>query len=115
MSRTFKTAALLAAFILASPVAFADNVKITEKVVVDYSDLDVSRAAGASTLINRLEAASRKVCGKRPLTVRYQQMEDYLRCRSDAVEGAVRRIDAPAVTLAYENAIGRKPVRLASR
>lgn len=115
MSRIFQIAAALAAAVVLAPFASADPGREAVSIAVDYSDLDLSRPAGVKTLMSRLDAASKQACGARPMQVRYGQLERYLRCRSSAVEGAVRRIDEPAVTTAFENSIGRKPVRLASR
>jgi UrcA family protein len=113
MSRIILSASLFAALVLATPASFAEK-PVTKEISVDYSDLDLGRPAGAQTLMSRLETASKKVCGARPMQVRYGQLKRYLQCRSNAVEVAVRRIDEPTVTLAFENSIGRKPVRLAS-
>lgn len=114
MSRIILSAALFAALALAAPAAFAEK-PVTKDVSVNYTDLDLSRPAGVETLMSRLETASKKVCGSRPMQVRYGQLEQYLRCRSNAIEGAVRRIGEPAITLAFENSIGARPVRLTSR
>jgi UrcA family protein len=114
MSRIITSACLLAGLLLFAPAALAQKT-VTTSVTVDYSDLDISRPAGAETLMTRLESASKKICGRRPMQVRFEQLEQYLQCRSSVVEDAVRRIDQPVVTMAFENSTGRKPVRLASR
>jgi UrcA family protein len=105
---------LLALLLLSAAPAVAEESK-TATTVVTYSDLDLSKPAGVATLMKRLSRASDRVCGTRPMSVRYGQLEPYLRCRETAVANAVREIDEPAVTLALESAVGATPVSVASR
>ena len=105
---------LLALLLLTAAPAVAEEPK-TATTSVAYSDLDLSRPAGVATLMKRLSQASDRVCGERPMSVRYGQLAPYLRCRESAVANAVREIDQPAVTLAFENAVGARPVSVASR
>jgi UrcA family protein len=105
---------LLALLLLASAPATAEDLK-TATTSVTYSDLDLNRPAGVAALMKRLTRASDRVCGERPMSVLFGQLKSYLACRETAVANAVREIDVPAVTLAFENPIDARPVGLASR
>jgi UrcA family protein len=100
------------AVIFGAPVATAEQ-SVQRQVTVDYSDLDLSREEGVRTLMGRIEKASDKVCGDRPATDTYGQLTDFKACRVVAIGDAVRRIDQPAVTLAWQGEA--KPVSVASR
>jgi UrcA family protein len=71
------------------------------QVSVSYADLDLSRRAGAETLLARLQAGAGRVCGteqgKRTLPERKLQSA----CLKQAMDGAVARIGAPLVTALY--------------
>ena len=92
---------------LATP-AYAGGVRPSKadpdafQLTVDYSDLDLERAAGADMLLGRLRQAARAVCGE-PSDPR-----DFLgkararrACVSVATEDAVSRIASPLVTARY--------------
>jgi UrcA family protein len=112
MSRIVKIAAL-AILISTAPAALAEK-PVSASAPVSYADLDLSAAAGVQTLLQRISVASRKVCGKRPMTVRFGQLEKYLECRETAIRAAVERINYPTVTMAWAGETG-KAMRVALR
>jgi UrcA family protein len=64
---------------------------------VRYSDLDISKPDGAKTLYQRIRAAARHVCdlsigGDAVLRVAEKA------CVDTAIDNAVRKVDAPALT-----------------
>jgi UrcA family protein len=64
---------------------------------VRYSDLDISKPAGAKTLYARIRAAARDVCalsfaGDPVLSAAAHA------CIDTAIDNAVRKVDAPALT-----------------
>ncbi len=64
---------------------------------VKYSDLDISKAEGAKVLYQRIRAAARYVCdlsigGDAVLRVAEKV------CVDTAIDNAVRKVDAPALT-----------------
>ena len=113
MSRIVKIAALVAILSAATPAALAQK-PVSAMVPVTYADLDLSAPAGVQTLLQRISIASKKVCGKRPTTIRYGQLETYIECRETAMNGAVERINHPAVTMAWAGQAG-KVMRVALR
>jgi UrcA family protein len=68
--------------------------------VVSYSDLDISKADGARTLLHRIKTAAKQVCGPEPShsPLLPQATALYRVCLTDAVGSAVATIDAPLVT-----------------
>lgn len=113
MLRTLRSAAAL--LILGSPAALAQTPTVAS-VAVAYDDLDLSHAAGVSSLLRRLSAASRQVCGgERPTTVSYDQLDKYLACRASAMRNAVDFIDNPAVTQAWRIQSGETSTSFAAR
>lgn len=116
MPRVLKIAALaaLAALISATvPEALARE-PVSASKPVSYADLDLSAPDGVETLLKRIDAASRKVCGRRPMTLAYGQLKSYFACRETAMHGAVARINQPSVTLAWAGEAG-DAMRLAVR
>ena len=77
-----------------------DGVEIT---AVDYRDLDLSRPAGAATLIARLRAASDLVCraGAPATAMTLSAVQTYRSCTRAAMDRAVRAIDWPTVSALY--------------
>lgn len=116
MIRTYLIAAV-AAFALAAP-AFAQSAPGSsaiqmQSIKVSFDDLDISRDAGASELLARIERAANRICGERP---DLRQMATRLRhqaCIGSAVSGAVAHVNSPRLTAFHSD--GAKPVRLASR
>jgi UrcA family protein len=114
MSRTFKSALAIAALLAASPAALAEKPAVAN-ATISYADLDLSRPAGVEALLERVSAASQRVCGKRPMTVRWGHLDRYLDCHEAAMSGAVRQIDVIAVTLAFDAGKAGRRSQVASR
>jgi UrcA family protein len=100
MSRTFKNAtrswmavvAALGTMVVAAPGAAAPPQE-TVAISIDYTDLDLSTAAGVNALYRRIVAASRRVCpGMPPGFVTVSLRNTVRTCREAAVEGAVAQI-----------------------
>ena len=79
--------------------AYSDTV--TMHLTVSFSDLDISRAAGADALISRLRNASRKVCGDFPNLADTDATRRHKRCMVQATDAAVKQVNAPLVTARY--------------
>jgi UrcA family protein len=75
-------------------------------IVVHFTDLDVSRAEGATALYRRLKVAAETVCA--PLEDRdvARQMK-FRACVQRAISTAVAQVDQPALTRYYEATISR--------
>ncbi|HEV7691864.1 MAG TPA: UrcA family protein [Hyphomonadaceae bacterium] len=106
MSRIVKTLAILVSALALAPVVAVFGAMtataqqpVQKQLIVEYGDLDLSKEAGVRTLMSRLENASEKVCGHRPMTHAYAQFPGYTACREAAVADAMRRIGV-GVTLA---------------
>ncbi len=67
--------------------------------VVSFADLDLSKEAGARTLLRRIRSAARDVCGPegRELAER-----GFHTCFRRAISGAVMELDNPVVVAVYE-------------
>jgi UrcA family protein len=71
---------------------------------VTYADLDLNSAAGARTLLHRIDLAARRICGPSshsPLEPRAASLNR--RCVIEAVDMAVARIDAPLLAAVHTN------------
>jgi UrcA family protein len=67
-------------------------------VNVAYGDLNLQSQAGAKAMLSRLEGAATDVCGGEPDIHLLDRQAIYQRCRAEAVDRAVRTMDAPLVT-----------------
>jgi UrcA family protein len=103
--RTVRTPALIASAILAlaasvSTLCSASEASEAPQAIVKYADLDLSTAGGAATLFNRIRMASAGVCssldhGDFTAVFRFQA------CVKHAIEGAVLKVNRPALSAAY--------------
>ena len=84
-------------------------------VKVAFRDLDISRPAGAQTLLTRIERAGRQVCGPPPSIRESREMADFKRCRTEAVANAVRDVQSPMLTALYEGKVGAGSIETAQR
>jgi UrcA family protein len=68
-----------------------------KSVVVQFADLDLSKAEGAATLLNRIKVAARKVCsdfeGRAP-----EKKQQHAACVEFALSNAVASVDRPMLT-----------------
>ncbi len=81
-----------------------------EQVVIHYSDVNLTTAAGASVLYRRIANASQEVCHQESVLA----LNGYLmwrKCVRDAIGRAVASVDNPLVTARYH---GETPPRLYS-
>ncbi|MFZ1991009.1 MAG: UrcA family protein [Alphaproteobacteria bacterium] len=106
-----KTAAIAALAVAFSTSVFAQAV--TEIVVtaprptpgtevrsktVNFADLDVTKPAGAHTLLTRVTAAAKDVCAPDPGTKDQKAATDYKSCQTGAIDDAVVRLNNALVT-----------------
>lgn len=97
----------------------ADDIRTD--VAVPYGDLNISQEAGARALLARIEHASVRACGYSPhfrdpqSPAFFYLMQDYRRCRAEAVADAVARLRSPVVTQLFAGSAGTRPAFLAGR
>ena len=114
MSRFIKSALIALATAAAfAPAALAEK-PVTQSIKVGYADLDLSREAGARTLLVRMKMAARQICGPRPAAKQIAQTVRYETCSKAAISGAVATLDHPLVTTLFIRG-GGELVQLASR
>jgi len=110
---------ILAAFVIgifgASPFVSAatqDQDSILPSVIVRGLELYPSTPASAQRLLDRLSEAALEVCGGSAFSLREVKVAiKASSCWRDALSDAIRRIDSPQLTLAFERAKGpRAPV-----
>lgn len=68
----------------------------SRQVAVSTNGVDLTTAAGAAELLQRVRDAAERGCKLDPTWDRLSK--DYQRCRADTVAAAVEKIDAPLVT-----------------
>lgn len=85
----------------ATAVAAAPASNAPPQAMVKFADLDLASDAGASTLLRRIEAAARMVCGNPREIQPLAQLLQVQQCNAQAIGRAVTVIGAPKVTLAY--------------
>jgi len=89
----------LFALALAAPAVAAPTV--TTSIAVSPAGLDLSTAAGAETMANRLDRAAVRACGASDFSLRdYQQAVRRSACYRDAMGQALTALNAPAVSAA---------------
>jgi UrcA family protein len=77
-----------------------DSIGIPLSHPVSYSDLDLTRTAGAETLYRRIKSAADAVCS--PLDgARITAKVNRIACISGAVERAVKQVNEPLLTRYY--------------
>jgi UrcA family protein len=97
MFRTFIATAAILGALATAPAAAAEPV-VRSSVRVSYADLDLSREAGARALLERIEAASQRVCGPRPSPRNLKINIHYRACYRDAVSQAVAEVESPLLS-----------------
>jgi UrcA family protein len=96
------TAITFAAAMVVSNASHADTLApVAKQVVVNYSDLDLSRPAGASALITRMRAAAAQACGPAPDIRDLVMSQFYRQCVAEAVDRSVASVNSPMVTEVY--------------
>jgi len=106
---------LLAALAITTSIAgalpaFAETTLHSQNVIasvkqqaVSYADLDLSRKAGATVLLNRVRLASTQVCGPEPSV---DLDRSYRKCVTDTMTRAVQGINEPLVSSLYQDKFG---------
>ena len=98
--------ALLCAGALAGLPAMADQADQSVKMVrVKYTSDDVTRPDAASRLYRRIQIAAKQVCDAPDLLRELRKMSDYQRCFDRAVDLAVAKVDAPALTAIHQSKV----------
>jgi UrcA family protein len=105
--RVFVAAALVAGFGAAAQAADLPQVH------VNYADLNVNTAAGATILYQRIRHAADQVC---PTFIERDLNSETAAkaCKARAIGEAVAAVNAPALTQVYEGKTGIKTARFAS-
>jgi UrcA family protein len=75
----------------------------TVSTTVHFGDLNLDRPAGITALYRRLNIAAERDCGEPQLTGTHVVSQFWRSCVAQAVDGAVRVLDRPALT-AYHRA-----------
>jgi UrcA family protein len=76
--------------------AAASHDEEVPRVVVKYSDLNLSNPEDAATLLHRIEQAARRVCPDADL-LNLRALQVSVQCRRQAVARAVGAIDSPTL------------------
>ncbi len=82
-------------------------------VTVRYADLDLSRADGAHSLIQRVRQAASVACGGAPSLGDLNATDRFRACVSRNMDGAIHSLARPNVTALYET--HTRPALLAAR
>jgi UrcA family protein len=84
----------------------------TYRTTVHFGDLDLKTRQGADQLYSRLDLAAMRVC--EDATEPYVRLtRTYHECRHEALSDAVREVNSPLVTQAYEQRAPRSVGELA--
>jgi UrcA family protein len=75
-----------------------------ERVTLDvpYGDLDLSRPAGAKTMVYRIRHAAADACGGEPFIREMRERRVFKVCLRQAMAEAIDELRAPLVTAMYE-------------
>jgi UrcA family protein len=82
-----------------------DSGRQVKSLTVSFGDLDLGNTAGVNTLYARLRSAARRVCGTADLR-NLRAVADVKRCRAEALDDAVARIDHPRLTALHRGPDG---------
>ena len=84
---------------------------------VFYGDLDLSTPQGAKAMFRRIRVQAESLCqpSRSPVIVPGQRPADNARCRADAVQRAVLRLQAPMVTAEYDRSLGQARILTAAK
>lgn len=82
--------------------AFAGSPPTPKSITISYSDLDVSREAGARILLGRIIKAADSVCGYKPGNIGdFARQNAYRACMNDTVGKGVQSANVPLVAQIY--------------
>jgi UrcA family protein len=83
-------------------------------VTVKFSDLDISRPAGATKLYGRIQGAANLVCSAYDHS-NFMAQANFKACVSDAIGRAVAKVESPTLNMVYRAKTGATvPTRLAA-
>ena len=82
-------------------------------IAVRYDDLDVGHPAGAKVLLQRIEAASIRVCGGQPDPRDLEWRAEFDQCRGQAVNAAIKSVNSPLLAALHGQT--QTPVLIAHR
>jgi len=113
--RTLVAGALLSALAFSfATVSNAADDTVPPQVIVKFGDLNISSPQGAAVLYARIRAAAHNVCSQfdsRGLSNLVQREH----CVNEAIEGAVRKVNNPALSAVYSAKTGKEaPTHLVS-
>jgi UrcA family protein len=105
------------AFVAAAGFAnAAESDRSAPQMTVSYADLDLSHAAGAQILLQRLSMASEQVCGGTPDQRNLTMKSYYDACYGNAMRGAIAAVRSPLVAELHGNpALANAPRNAAER
>jgi UrcA family protein len=99
------TRAGIAAFALCTCLiaynASAEQTRVKSQTV-SFADLDLSKAAGAQTLYQRIKVAARHVCGPADRYTYVTPSNVFRKCFEAAVADAVAQVDRPSLTALHQ-------------
>ena len=78
-----------------------------KSTTVSFADLDLSKAAGAQTLYNRIKVAARRVCGPAARYTYGVPNSAFIKCFETAVADAVAQVDRPSLTALHQDETSR--------
>lgn len=96
-----KTLILTAALAALATAAAAQTAPDYRSTVIRYSDLDLSRPAGANAMISRIRRAADVVCGHRGSTRGVRETALYQDCVSKTMAATVKQVNAPLVSARF--------------
>jgi UrcA family protein len=106
MRTVFLAAIVLAASLSAAVAGPVSDIYLkggTKNLRVSYADLDVASSRGGAALLQRIQVASRAVCGPTGYRMDLPAQERFETCLRETVRLAVARLNLPAVTIAFEH------------
>jgi UrcA family protein len=83
--------------VVTSAKAPTPGTQVRSKTVA-YSDLDLSKSSGLTTLLGRIRGAASDVCSPGAQSKDIKDSADYKKCVSDAVNSAVAKVNNPGLT-----------------
>ena len=106
---------LVAALLSGAPAAaeglsYRARTPVTDRVV--YADLDLNSVDGAHAMLRRIQAAASRACALIQSPTLPAAPAEVNRCRRQAIEGGVRRLNAPKVSAAYARFYKSAPATL---
>jgi len=105
-------AALTAPLAIAAAPAAAQVGGERLQTTINYSDLDLSRPAGADAMLARIKRAASIVCGERSDPVRLTRSKRFRACIAQTMDATVKQVNAPLVTARY---VGPRATVLATK